>query len=90
MPPGDVERSIQLSVLDRLIDNRPDSKLDPPLSRSESLRRLRNAVKRDLEWLLNAARVSETVPDAYKEVQSSMYVYGLPDINSVTLRQSAR
>ncbi len=88
MPAGDVERSVQLSVLDRLIDNRPDSKIDPPLSRSESLRRLRNAVKRDLEWLLNSSRTAEPIPETYKEVLSSLYVYGLPDINSVTLDNS--
>jgi type VI secretion system protein ImpF len=88
MPQGDVERSVQLGLLDRLIDNRPDSRVEPALSRRESLRRLRSAVKRDLEWLLNAVRTIESVPDSYTELRNSLYFYGLPDINSLTLESA--
>jgi type VI secretion system protein ImpF len=85
MPSGDVERSVQLSLLDRLLNSQSDSRHNAPISRSESLRLLRQSVKTNLEWILNASRTVEPIPESYKEVQSSLYVYGLPDINSVTL-----
>jgi type VI secretion system protein ImpF len=85
MAQGDLERSVQVSLLDRLIDNRPDSKVEPVMSRQESLRRLRASVKRDLEWLLNTVQTVEAVPQAYRELRDSLYFYGLPDIASVTL-----
>ncbi len=85
MPPSDVARNVQLSFLDRLIDDRPDLKTDPFLSRSESLRRFRRAIKRDLEFLLNSVRNVAPIPDSYNEVKNSLYLYGLPDLNSVTL-----
>jgi type VI secretion system protein ImpF len=88
MAQGDIERSVQLSLLDRLTDNRPDSKVEPVLSRAESLRRLRSSVKRDLEWLLNSVQTVEPVPQSYKELRDSMYFFGLPDITSVTLNSS--
>jgi type VI secretion system protein ImpF len=82
---GDLERSVQLGLIDRLIDNRPDSKVESALSRQESLARFRSAVKRDLEWLLNTIQTVEAVPESYKELRDSLYFYGLPDITSVTL-----
>src|SRR6266540_3745687 len=45
------------SVLDRLIDHEPQSSREAPATRSQSLNDLKQAVKRDLEWLLNARQV---------------------------------
>lgn len=84
MPP-EVERTVQLSILDRLTDEQPDVRTDPYLSRSESLRRFRRSIKRDLEFLLNSVRNAEPVPESYKELRKSLYLYGLPDLNSIAL-----
>jgi type VI secretion system protein ImpF len=85
MAKTEVERSVQLGLIDRLIDNRPDSQVEPIMSRQESIRRFRAAVRRDLEWLLNTNRTIEPVPESCKEVRDSLFLYGLPDINSLTL-----
>src|SRR5690242_4201322 len=72
---------VGLSVLDRLIDE--DLKLSgKQLTRSESLRKLRNAVRRDLEWLLNTRQPVDTAPEG-TQLYNSLYMYGLPDITSL-------
>src|ERR1700758_3861323 len=77
---GDV--TVTLSVLDRLIDQEPMTQVEAPLSRAQSVRIMRNAVRRDLEWLLNSRSVAFEPDEALKEVNRSLYVYGLPDFSS--------
>ena len=77
-----------MSVLDRLIDREPERKLEPPLSRAQSLRELKAALRRDLEWLLNTRRTIEESPASLKELERSLYNYGLPDVSSLYLRSS--
>lgn len=76
---------VTLSVLDRLVDDAPKSPTEPALTRAESLRRLRTSVRRDLEWLLNTRRVAEMPEENLHDLNRSVYVYGLPDISSVSL-----
>jgi len=76
---------VTLSVLDRLIDLDPRSQTEAPLTRAESLRRMRAAVRRDLEWLLNSRRIASPPPPELAELNRSLYVFGLPDISSVHL-----
>jgi type VI secretion system protein ImpF len=79
--------SITLSVLDRLIDE--DLKLPGKLlTRSEALRKLRDAVRRDLEWLLNTRQPVEAAPEG-TELHNSLYMYGLPDITSMSIKNTA-
>jgi len=89
MPTTEREGPVTLSVLDRLIDQEPERKLEPPLSRSQSLRELKAALRRDLEWLLNTRRTIEESPAALKELERSLYNYGLPDVSSLYLRSSS-
>ncbi|MBV8551422.1 MAG: type VI secretion system baseplate subunit TssE [Acidobacteriaceae bacterium] len=84
MAPGDYERIVQQSLLDRLIDFEPDARTDAPITRAESLRRLRASVRRDLEWLLNTVRVEEA-PAGLGELQKSLYTYGIADSSSMSL-----
>ena len=84
MAASDYERIVQQSVLDRLIDEEPDSRVEPLMTRAESLRRLRAAVRRDLEWLLNTVRI-EGLPSSLVELQKSVYYYGVADISSMSL-----
>lgn len=82
------ETTITVSVLDRLIDLEPDNRMENSLSRSQSVRLLKNAVRRDLEWLLNSRRICDPPDEGLKELNRSAYVYGLPDLSSLTMLAS--
>jgi type VI secretion system protein ImpF len=79
------EGPVTLSVLDRLLDDEPKSSLEGPMTRSESLRRLKAAVRRDLECLLNAHEPVQPPPEGAAELARSVYCFGLPDICSMNL-----
>ena len=79
--PRDEERPVQQSVLDRLIQN-PDA--PDTSSRSQSVRDLKTAVRRDLEWLLNTRSIAVRTPEVLTELIASVYNYGLPDITSLS------
>jgi type VI secretion system protein ImpF len=78
-----IERVVQLSVLDRLLDDEPRSGVEAPLTRAESILLLRAAVGRDLDALLNTRRTPEAAPEGLEEVRASVYHYGMPDLSSL-------
>jgi type VI secretion system protein ImpF len=80
---GDI--TVTLSVLDRLIDREPKAQTEAPLSRSQSVRILKAAVQRDLEWLLNTRRIADEPDESLKEINKSLYIYGLPDFSQYTM-----
>jgi type VI secretion system protein ImpF len=82
----DSEVRIAISVLDRLIDYEPEVSQEPLASRSRNLRQLKQAVRRDLEWLLNTREYIGEIPPDLKEVQHSLAVYGLPDFTSTSIK----
>jgi len=84
---GDV--TVTLSVLDRLIDREPRTQAEAPLTRSQSIRIMKAAVQRDLEWLLNSRRIFQEPDESLKEVNRSVYMYGLPDFSSYTVASGA-
>ena len=79
------ETTITISALDRLIDLEPDNRLENPLSRSQSVRLLRGSVRRDLEWLLNSRRIADPPDEGLKELNKSVYTYGLPDLSTLAM-----
>jgi len=83
MAPQELERTVQRSVLDRLIDTDPDNASEPALTWAQSVRELKHAVRRDLEWLLNTRRIVTPAPEGWAELPHSLYHYGLPDITSL-------
>ncbi len=85
MAKTDPDLSVTPALLDRLIDLEPDVAAAPPVSRSQSVRQLKAALRRDLEWLLNTRRIPEEVPESYQELHRSLYNYGLPDVTSMSL-----
>lgn len=89
MSPAQGDVTVTLSVLDRLIDEEPASIVEGALSRSESIRRLKKWVRRDLEWLLNTRRSVQEPDDSLKETSRSLYMYGLPDFSTYTMASSA-
>jgi type VI secretion system protein ImpF len=78
----DASGPVTLSVLDRLIDDDPKHSAEAPLTRAQSLRALKAALKRDLEWLLNTRRTIDPAPDSARETVRSVYHYGFADISS--------
>ena len=85
------DRTVRLSVLDRLIDYEPGLAADRTITWDESVRRMKLAVLRDVEWLLNTRRIVEPAPDEYPEVQASVYHFGIPDVSSMSAdSESAR
>jgi type VI secretion system protein ImpF len=80
----EIERPVRPSVLDRLIDEEPASNVEPMMTRAQSVRQFKTALRRDLEWLLNARRTITPVPDECEEVARSVFTFGLPDITSMS------
>lgn len=83
MPEYDSNAPLRLPLLDRLLDDEPKIKTEAPMSRSTSLARLKTAVRRDLENLLNTRRTPDLIPEGSVEILRSVYYYGLPDITSM-------
>jgi type VI secretion system protein ImpF len=83
------ETTITNSVLDRLIDLEPQTQVENMLSRAQSVRLLRSAVRRDLEWLLNTRRIAGIAEDGLQEVNRSMLVFGLPDLATLSMATAA-
>jgi type VI secretion system protein ImpF len=75
----------QLSILDRLIDTRPDLARDPPKIRGQVLLDLRNSARRDLEMLLNTRQRCEAWPGTLKALDDSLFNYGIPDFTAENL-----
>lgn len=82
MAKRDATGPVTLSVLDRLIDRDPKNHSEIPLTRAQSLRELKLALKRDLEWLLNSRKTIDPAPDSARETVRSVYHYGFADISS--------
>jgi type VI secretion system protein ImpF len=77
--------AITLSVLDRLIDLDPRTSAEAPAARAQSVRELKTSVRRDLEWLLNSRRIAVEPPESLRELNRSLYMYGLPDFSAFNI-----
>jgi len=76
------QENIQASILDRLIDREPQLSSESVQYRLLNFSQIKAAVIRDLENLLNTKSQIMPVPAAYKEVNDSVFVYGLSDFTS--------
>ncbi|MDR3702992.1 MAG: type VI secretion system baseplate subunit TssE [Candidatus Sulfopaludibacter sp.] len=85
MPRPGPDAAVTLSVLDRLINDDPQTSSEAPLTRAQSVRMLRDGVRRDLEWLLNTRQVAVPPPESLRELGRSTYVFGLPDFSGYNL-----
>jgi type VI secretion system protein ImpF len=82
---SDKSKVATLSVLDRLIDLEPKRRSESLPTPAKSVRAVKEALRRDLELLMNTRRVVDDPPEACKELCRSVYVYGLSDITSMRL-----
>ena len=83
------QESIQASILDRLIDREPQLTRESTQYRLLNFTQVKAGVIRDLENLLNTKSQILPVPPAYKEVNSSLFVYGLSDFTSLNPRSTS-
>ncbi|MGD9616828.1 MAG: type VI secretion system baseplate subunit TssE [Alphaproteobacteria bacterium] len=70
---------VRLPLLDRLTDDDPDTRQDPPVSAAQALAVLRHSVRRDIEALLNARRRWRSWPSGYEQLAVSPVGYGISD-----------
>ncbi|MCA9299819.1 MAG: type VI secretion system baseplate subunit TssE [Phycisphaerales bacterium] len=76
--------ALQPSLLDRLSDDEPGRGVESRRDRVMDTAQLREAVLRDLSWLLNTnSRGSFDDVDGLTEVTRSVYNYGTPDLCGV-------
>lgn len=73
------------SLLDRLIDEEPETKREAPRSRNQILREMKKSVRRDVEDLLNTRRSLLEWPSDLTELESSLLNYGIPDITRANM-----
>ncbi len=85
---SDQSLKTRISLLDRLIDNEPGVSREPVQNRLVDYRQLMASVRRDLENLLNTKNFVTALAAEYKELQSSLFVYGLPDFTAESPRSS--
>jgi type VI secretion system protein ImpF len=76
---------LQPSLLDRLTDDDPTNRQEPPERRVLSANRLRESVRRDLTWLFNTTNMATLVDlSQYPEVERSTLNFGIPDLTGRT------
>lgn len=78
----DEQGKIRASLLDRLLDDEPGVSQEPVRRQMATVRQIKAAVARDLENLLNSKNFYPALPPVYKELNGSVFVYGLPDFTS--------
>jgi type VI secretion system protein ImpF len=85
-----IPNEIQLlpSLLDRLLDDHPEESREPAWRDVQVVRVLKASLCRDLQNLLNAHRLLATIPEVYSELKTSLLNYGLPDLQSMEVREN--
>lgn len=78
------ELIISQSLVDRLTDEEPSTPADPPVTRAQSLRQFKTALRRDLEWLLNTRQTPAPAAANLPQLARSLYNYGLPDLGTIS------
>lgn len=81
------EEPLRASVLDRLLDDAPTISDEQPWQTGTVLERLREHVCRDLGNLLNSRRWLTDIPEQFRELETSLVNYGLPDLQSLDIRE---
>jgi type VI secretion system protein ImpF len=85
MARDDQDSPIEMSLFDRLLDDDPSSGRDAPKQRHKSLEEFRDALRRDLEALLNTRPCSVTWSAGLSELDTSILNYGVMTITSAEL-----
>ena len=74
--------NLRACILDRLVDLEPGVSHEPVHSGFRSIGQIKASLVRDLENLLNTKRQILVPPSGFREVNNSVFVYGLRDFTS--------
>mgnify|MGYP001825600644 CR=1 FL=1 len=77
------------TVLDRLVDMEPGVSREPLQHGRYDIRQVEAMVIRDIENLLNTRRQILHIPAAYKELNRSVFMYGLGDFTAQNPKSAA-
>jgi len=84
-----VQERLLPSLLDRLEDNEREKTAESRDRRTLTSQQIQDRVKRDLEWLMNAANLGAQLDaDAFPHVARSVLNYGLPPLSGLSLNAS--
>lgn len=81
MAAHDARDRLQPTLLDRLTDHDPGSRVEPEDARLMNKAQIREAVLRDLSWLLNSVKPLPHIAGRYREADASVLNYGLPPMS---------
>lgn len=73
---------LRASILDRLINERPDLEKETEKQRYQLIDDIKAGVRNDLEQLLNTRFRAISAPQHCHELEKSLINYGLPDLNT--------
>ena len=80
-----LSEKLQPCLLDRLTDEEPDKEQESRSKRVMSMQKYRQAVVRDLTWLLNThANADQSGYNEYDEIPSSVLNYGVQNVAGTT------
>ncbi|CAA0094177.1 Uncharacterised protein [BD1-7 clade bacterium] len=80
------QENLQPSLLDRLLDDEPETKTESREKRVLNIRRLKEVVVRDLADLLNALHLEATEDiENYDYVKQSVVNYGVPGLTGFSI-----
>ena len=69
------------SLLDRLTDDEPSKQMEVREQKATSMSYFREAVKRDLEWLMNTVNLESVINfDDFPELRGTVINYGIPGL----------
>jgi type VI secretion system protein ImpF len=80
--------ALSLSVFDRLIDDSPEQIMESEIARTSLYFQVREALKRDLEAILNSRRRFLSTPDHLGYLDKSVLNYGLTDFTNDSVHTS--
>ncbi len=81
MASHDARDRLQPTLLDRLTDLEPGSRVEADDTRVMNRAQIREAILRDLSWLLNAVKPMPQMAERYPHADDSVLNYGLPPMS---------
>ena len=78
-------QALNSSILDRLLDDNPGVQSEVAATPEQTQRDLHQAVRRDLEALLNTRQRNAGYPLSLRELDKSLVNYGIPDFTGANL-----
>lgn len=75
------------SLLDRLLDDQPETREEPRWRDGLVIKTIKQGICRDVQNILNARRPLDELPERFVELPRSLANYGLPDLQSLEIRE---